>query len=61
MLLKQNEDVEENSLAHKYIFKKGKQAVAAGNLLAKPPGEESLDFTGVDTSERLGAVRLRKV
>ena len=23
--------------------------------------EESLDFTGVDTSERLGAVRLRKV
>jgi len=24
-------------------------------------GEESLDFIGADTSERLGAVRLRKV
>lgn len=24
-------------------------------------GEESLDFAGEDTSERLGAVRLRKV
>lgn len=37
----------------------GKQAIAAiGN---SPIGEESLDFTGEDTSERLGVARLRKV
>lgn len=30
-------------------------------LLLQGEVEESLDFTGEDTSERLGAVRLRKV
>jgi hypothetical protein len=38
-------------------FCRGGQAVASPFL----GGEESLDFAGEDTSERLGAARLRKV
>jgi hypothetical protein len=41
-----------------FILRESRQSLPA---LTKEPGEESLDFTGADTGERPGAVRLRKV
>ncbi len=56
MLKEPNEDAEESWPIHK---RESGQSLPVP--LIRRPGEESLDFIGADTSERLGAVKLRKV